>query len=88
MNERGAPTPRRLPARLAVAALVGLVRLYQFTLAPLIGILMGPVCRFEPTCSRYMIGALRKYGPIRGLARGLARIARCHPWHPGGYDPP
>jgi putative membrane protein insertion efficiency factor len=74
----------RWPSRLAVAALVGLVRAYQWTLGPL----LGPVCRFEPSCSRYMIESLRKYGVFRGLARGLLRIGRCHPWHPGGYDPP
>ena len=48
----------------------------------------GPVCRFEPSCSRYMIGALREYGLFKGLAKGIARVLRCHPWHPGGYDPP
>ncbi len=83
------PSPRRSwPSRCAVALLVGLVHLYRWTLGLLITALMGRVCRFEPTCSAYMIGALRKYGPIRGLAKGLARIGRCHPWHPGGYDPP
>jgi putative membrane protein insertion efficiency factor len=78
----------RLPARLAVGFLVGLVRIYQWTFGPIITLFCGRVCRFEPTCSHYMIGSLRKYGPIRGLIRGLARILRCHPWHPGGYDPP
>lgn len=74
----------RWPARAAVALLILLIRAYQVTLSPL----LGPVCRFNPTCSRYMIGALRKYGLLRGLARGLGRLARCHPWNPGGYDPP
>jgi putative membrane protein insertion efficiency factor len=72
------------PARAAVAALVGLIRVYQVTLSPL----LGPVCRFHPSCSRYMVAALKQYGLVRGLAKGLARLARCHPWHPGGYDPP
>lgn len=69
---------------LCVAGLVGLVRVYQWTIGPL----LGRVCRFEPTCSHYMIASLRKHGVLRGVARGLARIGRCHPWHPGGYDPP
>ncbi|HMF35928.1 MAG TPA: membrane protein insertion efficiency factor YidD [Isosphaeraceae bacterium] len=49
---------------------------------------MGNVCRFEPSCSRYMVESLKKYGLVRGLARGLLRLSRCHPWNPGGYDPP
>jgi putative membrane protein insertion efficiency factor len=74
----------RLPGKLGVALLVVLIRIYQHTLSPL----FGRVCRFEPTCSRYMIGALQKYGLLKGFYRGLRRILRCHPWHPGGYDPP
>ena len=74
----------RWPGRLAVGALIVLIRVYQWTLGPL----LGPACRFEPSCSRYMIGALRKYGLIRGLWKGTGRLLRCHPWHPGGYDPP
>ena len=74
----------RWPSRLAVFFLVVLIRVYQITLSPI----MGPMCRFEPSCSRYMIGALRKYGVVRGTWRGLCRIARCNPWHDGGYDPP
>ncbi len=46
-----------------------------------------PSCRFLPTCSSYMIEALEKYGPVKGLILGIRRILRCHPWHPGGYDP-
>ena len=72
------------PQQLAVGLLVVLIRLYQVTL----GQLLGPACRFEPSCSRYMIGALREYGLFKGLAKGIARVLRCHPWHPGGYDPP
>jgi putative membrane protein insertion efficiency factor len=69
-----------LPATL----LIGAVRVYQWTLSPLI----GRHCRFEPTCSAYFILAVRKYGAIRGAWRGGLRIGRCHPWNPGGYDPP
>lgn len=76
--------PPGLLARLLVAVMVAGIRGYQWTISPL----LGPVCRFEPSCSRYMIEALRKYGPARGLVRGLRRLLRCHPWNPGGYDPP
>lgn len=69
---------------LPVEILVGLVRLYQWTLSPLI----GRQCRFEPTCSQYMIEAARKYGLLRGVAKGLWRICRCHPFARGGFDPP
>jgi uncharacterized protein len=71
-------------AGLPALAVIGLVRIYQYTLSPLI----GGQCRFHPTCSNYMIGAVEKYGALRGGWRGLRRIARCHPWRPGGVDPP
>lgn len=64
--------------------LIAMVRLYQITLSPFI----GRSCRFQPTCSNYMIGAVQKYGFLRGLARGLYRLARCQPFCQGGYDPP
>ncbi len=64
--------------------LVGLVRIYQLLLSPL----FGGRCRFYPSCSEYFIGAVRKYGAISGSFRGVWRILRCHPFHPGGYDPP
>ncbi|MFM8475127.1 MAG: membrane protein insertion efficiency factor YidD [Planctomycetaceae bacterium] len=70
----------RLPSRL----LIGLVRLYQIGISPW----LGRHCRFHPSCSQYMILAIEKYGPVRGIFRGTLRICRCHPWHPGGYDPP
>jgi putative membrane protein insertion efficiency factor len=79
-----APWNWNWPGRIAVAAMVLAVRAYQWTLSPW----LGDVCRFQPSCSRYMIGSLRKHGPIRGLARGVGRLLKCHPWHPGGYDPP
>jgi putative membrane protein insertion efficiency factor len=75
------------PGRIAVALLIAAIRVYQATLSPMIS-LFGPACRFEPSCSRYMIGALRKYGLVRGVWKGVGRLLRCHPWHPGGYDPP
>jgi len=73
-----------LVVRLPSLGLIGLVKLYQVTLSPLV----GRQCRFHPTCSNYFIEAVKKYGAIRGAARGILRICRCHPWHSGGYDPP
>jgi putative membrane protein insertion efficiency factor len=60
------------------------VRLYQIFLSPI----FGQWCRFTPTCSHYFIGAVRKHGPVRGSVKGALRILRCHPFHPGGHDPP
>jgi putative membrane protein insertion efficiency factor len=74
----------RLLDRSAVAVLIGMVALYKATLSPL----LGRHCRFEPTCSLYFRSAVERYGAIRGSWRGIKRICRCHPWHPGGYDPP
>jgi hypothetical protein len=60
-----------------------LIRLYQWTLSPLI----GPACRFHPTCSRYALEAIERFGVVRGSWLALRRLGRCHPWHPGGFDP-
>jgi putative membrane protein insertion efficiency factor len=70
--------------RLPSLVLIGLVRVYQWTLSPWI----GRDCRFQPTCSHYFIGAVNKYGAIRGSVKGVWRICRCHPWGGSGYDPP
>ncbi len=70
--------------RVAAAFLIGLVIIYKLTLSPL----LGRHCRFTPTCSAYFRASVEKHGAVRGALKGLARIARCHPWHPGGYDPP
>ncbi|MBS0208768.1 MAG: membrane protein insertion efficiency factor YidD [Planctomycetes bacterium] len=72
------------PRRSLSLVLIGLVRTYQWTIRPL----LPPLCRFQPGCSEYFIGAVNKYGPVRGAFRGVGRICRCHPWNPGGYDPP
>jgi putative membrane protein insertion efficiency factor len=60
-----------------------LIRVYQWTVSPL----LGPVCRFHPSCSQYTLEAIERFGLMRGGWLGLARLARCHPWHPGGFDP-
>lgn len=65
------------------AALVGLVRVYQRALRPL----LPPSCRFHPSCSDYALAALREHGPWRGSLLAARRLLRCHPWNPGGYDP-
>ena len=65
------------------AILTGLVRAYQWAVSPW----LGPRCRFEPTCSEYMITAIERFGPWRGSWLGCRRILRCHPWGATGYDP-
>jgi uncharacterized protein len=69
--------------RLLVKTLIFLVLLYRVTL----GQVMGGHCRFQPSCSQYMIDAVKKHGPIKGAWRGLKRIARCHPFGGSGHDP-
>jgi putative membrane protein insertion efficiency factor len=64
--------------------LIALVRLYQLTISRL----LGPVCRFEPSCSRYAVACLESHGAIRGSLLSIVRLCKCHPFHPGGYDPP
>jgi len=64
--------------------LMALIRLYQLTISPL----LGPVCRFEPSCSRYAMECLRLHGAWRGSLLSILRLGKCHPFHPGGYDPP
>ena len=59
------------------------IRAYQYLISPL----LPPSCRFYPTCSRYAVQALQEHGPLKGLLLGSWRIMKCHPFHPGGYDP-
>lgn len=69
--------------QLATALIITGVWIYRHTLSPFI----GRQCRFQPTCSQYMLDATAKHGPWRGGYRGLKRILRCHPWSEGGHDP-
>lgn len=59
------------------------IRIYQLAISPF----FPPSCRFEPTCSQYAATAIERHGLVRGTTLAARRIARCHPWHPGGIDP-
>ncbi|MDE2138465.1 MAG: membrane protein insertion efficiency factor YidD [Gammaproteobacteria bacterium] len=61
----------------------GALRFYQLALSPLI----GPRCRFYPSCSQYALDAIERFGVLRGGWLAARRLGRCHPWNPGGYDP-
>jgi uncharacterized protein len=63
--------------------LLGALRVYQYVVRPM----LGANCRFHPSCSDYAREAIERHGAMRGASLALRRIGRCHPWHPGGYDP-
>jgi uncharacterized protein len=63
--------------------LIGLIRVYQYLISPL----LGNHCRFYPSCSHYAAEAIATHGALRGSWLGLRRLSRCHPWHEGGIDP-
>lgn len=65
------------------AVLRGAIRGYQLAVSPL----LGPRCRFYPSCSQYALEALERFGVLRGTYLAARRLLRCHPFHPGGYDP-
>ena len=68
---------------LFAAPLIALVKVYQYAISPM----LGRNCRFDPCCSEYAVGALQRHGVFKGLWLATRRVGRCHPWHPGGYDP-
>ena len=72
-------SPKTVPE---IAAL-GLIKAYQYGIRPM----LGPRCRFFPSCSDYAAEAIDKHGVLRGVVMGTARLAKCHPWHAGGFDP-
>lgn len=63
--------------------LVALLRGYKYAISPL----LGRNCRFFPCCSEYALEAVEKHGPLKGASLAMKRVARCHPWNPGGFDP-
>lgn len=69
--------------RVVEFVLCGLIVVYQRVLSPL----KPRCCRFYPSCSEYARQAVKRYGPLTGLGLAVRRVLRCHPWHPGGYDP-
>jgi uncharacterized protein len=75
--------PRSAPSRLLSAAAAAPIRLYQLIVSPVI----GPRCRYHPTCSAYAIEALRSFGILMGLVLAGWRLLRCNPWSAGGLDP-
>jgi putative membrane protein insertion efficiency factor len=70
-------------ARAIGALLRGAIKAYQWTISPVI----GPVCRYTPSCSHYAAAAIAAHGPAAGVWLAIKRIARCHPWADGGFDP-
>jgi len=62
---------------------IALIKIYQWIISPI----LGPKCRFTPTCSHYAAEALKKYGVFKGMWLAIKRISRCHPWGGSGYDP-
>lgn len=63
--------------------LSAVLRIYRYAVSPM----LGPRCRFHPSCSIYALEAIERRGALRGTWLAMKRVARCHPWHPGGYDP-
>ncbi|MCL2669777.1 MAG: membrane protein insertion efficiency factor YidD [Syntrophaceae bacterium] len=69
--------------RILGSFIVVFIRVYQACLSSF----LGPCCRFHPSCSEYAVSAVKRHGPLKGSGLALMRLLRCHPWHPGGYDP-
>ena len=68
---------------LVIRGTILMIRLYQILVSPL----LGSACRFSPSCSQYAVEAINRYGLIKGFRLTTCRLLRCHPWHPGGFDP-
>ncbi|MCA9084870.1 MAG: membrane protein insertion efficiency factor YidD [Planctomycetaceae bacterium] len=73
-----------LPFQIPALTAILLIKAYQRFVSPL----LGNNCRFHPSCSEYFVRSLQKHGLLLGGWRGIRRICRCHPFDPGGYDPP
>lgn len=73
---------RRSIGEILALPLIWLVRAYQLLISPL----LGPTCKFYPSCSAYAVTALRRFGPIKGTWLAARRLGRCHPWSDGGVD--
>lgn len=69
--------------RIFTSLLIIPIKIYQIIISPL----LGPSCRFTPTCSQYAVEAIQKYGPFKGSWLSFKRILKCHPWGGSGYDP-
>ncbi|MBW2424241.1 MAG: membrane protein insertion efficiency factor YidD [Deltaproteobacteria bacterium] len=78
-----APSPAGPIGRAAASIFRQVFQLYRVLISPL----FGQTCRFEPSCSHFAEESFLRHGPIRGLSLTVARLLRCHPFHPGGYDP-
>ena len=74
---------RTTPTNPLAWPLIAAIEAYRWVVSPF----LGPRCRFAPSCSAYAVEALRVHGPVRGSWLAVRRVARCHPWHPGGIDP-
>lgn len=85
MAERKTDKPVRTPKKTSPLGwlFLGIIKLYQLFISPL----LGPNCRFQPTCSAYAVEAIRTHGALRGGYLSIRRILKCHPWGGFGYDP-
>lgn len=75
--------PAEVLSRAVSSALLGLIAFYRLAVTPW----LPPRCRFAPSCSAYATEAIERFGPLEGARLAILRVARCHPWHAGGYDP-
>jgi putative membrane protein insertion efficiency factor len=86
---RGVPPHDHNPYVTMIAKLfIVLIRAYQRVISPGLTALFGPVCRFEPSCSRYAVTCLERHGAFKGSLLSIVRLCKCHPFHRGGVDLP